>query len=156
MLSAFSNIRNRMVISTLYDPGYRVLEILTLIVKDLEFDEFDIRLTVKGKTVVRRLRAVEDPVPTLRKYLGSHKGKISSDFVFVQLTGTKDGEPMKWSQGNSMLINILRGAKIEKRIHAHLFRLTRATILVRDMKVASLENVMGGHMGPRWLMCNCT
>ncbi len=149
MFSACNNIRDRTVTSTLYDSGCRVGEILTLKVKDIEFDEFGMRLTLKGTTGVRKVREVGDSVPTMREYLDSYNRKDSDDFVFIQLTETKNGEPMKWSQVNTTLRKVLKRTRIEKRIHAHLFRHTRATILARDMKEAPLENVMGWSHGSK-------
>ena len=44
----------------LYDSGCRIGELLTLRVKDIEYDDYGIRLTVNGKTGVRRVRTVGD------------------------------------------------------------------------------------------------
>lgn len=63
MLSTCNNIRDITVISTLYDSGYRVSEMLTIKVKDIGFDEFGMRLTVRGKLKLgksRQLRPVFD------------------------------------------------------------------------------------------------
>ena len=43
--------------------GCRIGELLTLRVKDLEFDDYGMRLTVKEKTGVRKVRVVRNSVP---------------------------------------------------------------------------------------------
>ena len=111
MLSACNNVRDRAVISVLYDSGCRIGEILTLRVKDIEFDEFGMRLTVKGKTGVRKVRAVGDSVPTMREYMQEYLRMNADDFVFIQLTGTKHGDPMKWSQVYTMIRKVLKRGK---------------------------------------------
>lgn len=149
MLGACNNVRDKTVISILYDSGCRIGEILTLRVKDVDFDEFGMRLTVKGKTGVRKVRAVGDSVPLMREYLQAYSRINPDEYVFIQLTGSKHGDPMKWSQVNTMIRKVLTRAKIEKRIHAHLFRHTRATILAKDVREAPLEATMGWAHGSK-------
>jgi len=133
---------DKAVISVLYDSECRIGEILILMVKDVEFDEFGMRLTGKGKTGVRKVRAVGDSVQLMREYLQAYSRTNPDDHVFIQLAGSRHGEPMKWSQVNTMLRNVPIRARIGKRIHVHLFRHIRPTILSKDVKEAPLEATM--------------
>lgn len=149
MLSACLNPRDKALLSVLYDSGCRIGEILTLRVKDIEFDGFGMRLTVNGKTGVRKVRAVGDSEPHMREYLRSYQRTNPDDYAFIQLEGKNFGSPMKYTQVHTMMRKVMKRAKIQKRIHPHLFRHTRATLLARDMKEAPLQANMGWIQGSR-------
>ena len=146
LLSACHNDRDRALISMLYDSGCRIGELLTLRVKDLDFDNYGMRLTVKGKTGVRRVRVVGNSVALARQYLESSKRNEPEDFFFSMIRGSG---PMKWNDVNMMLYKVSKRAGIKRRIHPHLFRHTRATILAKDLKQAPLESTMGWVHGSR-------
>ena len=56
---------------------------------------------------------------------------------------------MKWNDVNMMLYKVSKRARINRKIHPHLFRHTRATILAKDLKPAPLESTMGWVHGSR-------
>ena len=146
LLSACRNDRDRALISMLYDSGCRIGELLTLRVKDLEYDHYGLRLTVKGKTGVRRVRVIGRSVALARQYQDRSKRNEPDDFFFsmIRVTG-----PLKWNDVNMMLYKVSKRAGIKRRIHPHLFRHTRATILAKDLKQAPLESTMGWVHGSR-------
>ena len=146
LLSACRNDRDRALISMLYDSGCRIGELLTLRVKDLEFDYYGLRLTVKGKTGVRRVRVVGKSVALARQYQERSKRNEQDDFFFSMMRGAG---PLKWNDVNMMLYKVSKRAGIKRRIHPHLFRHTRATILAKDLKQAPLESTMGWVHGSR-------
>ncbi|MEM3829269.1 MAG: site-specific integrase, partial [Conexivisphaerales archaeon] len=145
LLKACVNERDKALISLLYDSGCRIGELLTLRVKDVEYDEYGMRLTVAGKTGVRRVRVVGDSVPLLRAYEERYNRKNPDDLLFVGM----DGGVLKYGAVNTMLYKVSRRAGIKKRIHPHLFRHTRATLLARDLPEAPLESQMGWVHGSR-------
>ena len=145
LLNACRNYRDRALISMLYDSGCRIGELLTLRVKDLEFGRYGLRLTVKGKTGVRRVRVVGKSVALAQQYL--HSKRYEPDEFFFSMIREKG--PMKWNDVNMMLYKVSRRAGIKRRIHPHLFRHTRATLLAKDLKQAPLESTMGWVHGSR-------
>lgn len=50
---------------------------------------------------------------------------------------------MDYDTAQNALRNALKGSKIRRKVHWHLFRHTRATLLARDLKEAPLERQMG-------------
>ena len=146
LLSACRNDRDSAMISMLYDSGCRIGELLTLRVKDLDFDTYGLRLTVKGKTGVRKVRVVGKSVALARQYLEGSKRNDPDGFFFTMIRGTG---PMKWNDVNMMLYKVSKRAGINRKIHPHLFRHTRATILAKDLKQAPLESTMGWVHGSR-------
>lgn len=146
LLNACLNERDRSLISMLYDSGCRIGELLTLRVKDIEYDDYGIRLTVNGKTGVRRVRTVGDSVSLAHSYQEKFNRNNPDDFFFVKIS---DGGPMNWADVNTMLLKVSRRAGIKRRIHPHLFRHTRATLLAKDLKEAPLESTMGWVHGSR-------
>ncbi|MEM0159652.1 MAG: site-specific integrase [Candidatus Micrarchaeaceae archaeon] len=146
LINACLNERDKSLISLLYDSGCRIGELLTLRVKDIEYDDYGIRLTVNGKTGVRKVRVVGNSVSFAHDYQEKFNRKNPDDFFFVKM---RYGGPMKWADVNTMLYKVSRRAGIKRRIHPHLFRHTRATLLAKDLKEAPLESTMGWVHGSR-------
>ena len=139
LLKACINERDRALISMLYDSGCRIGELLTLKVKNVEYDQYGMRLMVSGKTGVRKVRVIGDSVALTRQYQERYNRKNPDDLLF---TGMK-GEWLKYGAVDTMLYKVSRRAGIKKRIHCHLFRHTRATLLAKDLPEAPLEAQMG-------------
>ena len=146
MLYACQNTRDKALISLLYDSGCRISELLTLQIKDVEFDECGASIHVNGKTGPRWVRVVGDSVPALREHIGP---RSAEEYVFQGLEGDAKGKVMNYYQVSKVLRSILKRAEINRRIHPHLFRHTRATLLASNMKEAPLEAQMGWRHGSR-------
>lgn len=143
LLNASMNDRDKAIISMLYDSGCRIGEILTLRIKDVEFDNYGMRLQVHGKTGNRIVRVVGDSVSFTRTYIdnfGKNKKKSQDDVLFTKIGSD---EPVLYADINTMLYKVSRRAGLNRRIHPHLFRHTRATLLAKDLKEAPLEATMG-------------
>ena len=139
LLKACINERDRALISMLYDSGGRIGELLTLRVKDVVYDEYGMRLTVSGKTGVRKVRVIGDSVALTRQYQERYNKKNPEDLFFTEMKGGL----LKYGAVNTMLDKVSKRAGITKRIHCHLFRHTRATLLAKDLPEAPLEAQMG-------------
>lgn len=66
VIASSRNARDRALLSTLYDSGCRMGEILTLRNKDLQFDNYGCILRVAGKTGFRNVRVFGNSVAFLR------------------------------------------------------------------------------------------
>jgi integrase len=139
LLRACQNERDKALISMLYDSGCRIGELLTMRVRDVEYDEYGMRLTVSGKTGVRKVRVVGDSVALAREYQERYRRTNPDDLFFVGV----EGGPAKYDSISTMLYKVSKRAGIQKRIHPHLFRHTRASLLARDLPEAPLESQMG-------------
>jgi integrase len=146
LLTACYNERDRSIISLLYDSGCRIGELLTLRVKDVDFDQYGVKLTVHGKTGNRRVRVVGDSVSLLREYMDRFARKDPGFPLYVKIG---KNEPLQYQDVDTMLDKVSKRAGITRHIHPHLFRHTRATLLARDLKEAPLEATMGWVHGSR-------
>jgi integrase/recombinase XerD len=150
LIGACLSSRDKALFSTLYDSGCRVGEILTLRIRDLQNDQWGTVLHVTGKTGERMVRIVGDSVPYLREWISKHpKANDPNSMVFVSVSGDKYGEPMNYDEMLRALGRAKRRAGITRRIHPHLFRHTRASILASRVAEAPLESQMGWIHGSR-------
>ncbi|MDA8054689.1 MAG: tyrosine-type recombinase/integrase [Thermoplasmatales archaeon] len=154
LLNACSNARDRALISTLYDSGARIGELLSARIKDLAFDEYGavLRVNVKqhGKTGYRQIRMVGNSIPYLRAWLDNHPDRNNREaFLFCELTnGGMRGKLDYWDV-NSMLRRTKERAGLTRRIHAHGFRHTAATLLAPRVSQTVLENQLGWRPGSK-------
>ena len=143
MVKVCRTLRDRTLISLLYDSGCRISEVLTLKVKDVTFDEYGAILIVNGKTGTRRVRLFGTSVPFLKKWIESRRAKQGLDaFVFAN---PRDGNrsPMHYHQALQVVRRASSRAGIAKKVNPHLFRHTRATLLAEHIADAPLEIQMG-------------
>lgn len=144
------SVRDKALFSSLYDSGCRVGEILTLRIRDLQNDQWGTVLHVSGKTGERMVRIVGDSVPYLREWVQQHPKSSDPDaMVFISTSAQAYGEPMNYPEMARALSRAKKRAGITRRIHPHLFRHTRATILASRVAEAPLESQMGWIHGSR-------
>jgi integrase len=138
------NARDKALFSVLYDSGCRLGEIINMRIKDLSFDEFGAILKVTGKTGFRQVRIVGDSIAYLRAWLDNHPQKNNLDaYLFCNLSEKIVGRNLTYSDVYSIFKKTAKRSGIKKRIHPHLFRHTRATILASKVTEAPLESQMG-------------
>ncbi len=144
------SVRDKALFSLLYDSGCRVGEILTLRIRDLQNDQWGTVLHVSGKTGERMVRIVGDSVPYLREWVKQHPKANNPDaMVFISTSAQAYGEPMNYHEMARALNRAKKRAGITRRIHPHLFRHTRASILASRVAEAPLESQMGWIHGSR-------
>ena len=144
------SVRDKALFSLLYDSGCRVGEILTLRIRDLQNDQWGTVLHVSGKTGERMVRIVGDSVPYLREWVQQHpKANNPDSMVFVSTSAQAYSEPMNYPEMARALNRAKKRAGITRRIHPHLFRHTRASILASRVAEAPLESQMGWIHGSR-------
>ena len=143
MIEVCDNMRDRALVSVLYESGCRASEILDLKTSSINFDEYGAVLVVGGKTGSRRVRLVSS-VPDLKAWLNVHPRKNETDTaVFVALTKNNKGNPLADSSLDFIISQIAKKAKIKKRVYPHLFRHTRATHLAKRLKESQLRILFG-------------
>ena len=144
------NARDKALISVLYDSGCRIGELINMRIKDLGFDEFGALLRVTGKTGFRQVRIVGNSIAYLRAWLDNHplRNDVNA-FLFCNLSDSILGRHLTYADVYSIIRHAAKRAGIKKRIHPHLFRHTRATILASKVAEAPLEAQMGWVHGSR-------
>lgn len=133
------NVRDKALISTLAESGCRISEIATMKIKHVSFEEYGARITVAGKTGMRKILVINS-TPYLQHWINDHPKNEDLDAC---LWHNPQGEFLTYQAIMKVIKNASRKAGIKKRIYAHLFRHSRATRLASEMSEASLKSFMG-------------
>ncbi|KXB08102.1 hypothetical protein AKJ58_00945 [candidate division MSBL1 archaeon SCGC-AAA385D11] len=140
MAEAAERQRDEALVWVGYESGCRPGELLGLKVRDVEFDEYGGQIMVDGKTGERRIRLVES-APQLKDWLFEHPKGNDPDAP-IWLSG-KGGSLGRWSWSR-ILKKLAEKEGIEKRVHPHLLRHSRATHLAAHcVNEAQLREIFG-------------
>jgi integrase len=102
------NPRDKALISVLYESGCRIGEILSLKIRNVEFDNNGAVLIVNGKTGQRRVRLIHS-VPRLMAWLEHHpKNNDPDTSLWVCLSSRNNSERLVHQSVASILKKILR------------------------------------------------
>jgi integrase len=146
MVSACNNIRDKAIISVIYESGCRIGEFLALKIKDIQFDQYGAVLIIpNGKTGSRRVRIVNS-TNLLKSYINSHPLKDSESWLWITKYNRKSNEKYSLMDGQSirkLLRNAGRKAGINKKIYPHLLRHSRATHLASFLTEAQMKEFFG-------------
>ncbi|MEM0195771.1 MAG: tyrosine-type recombinase/integrase, partial [Thermoplasmatales archaeon] len=139
------NSRDRALIYLLYDSGCRIGELLNLKNKDVPPpDDYGLIISVFGKTGSRKVRVIGNSVAYVREWQNSHPDKNNPNaWFFCGIADNIRGRQLTHADVYKMLKQTKVRAGIERRIHPHLFRHTRATLLASRVTEAPLEAQMG-------------
>jgi integrase/ribosomal protein L40E len=147
--AAANTVRDKAFIMVLYESGCRIGEILSLRLRNVQFDQYGAILRVTGKTGDRRVRIVS-AAPVLTAWLDIHPGRNEPEAALWPQTATNYSNPNKYLRHSSVQVLIKRLAKkagIRKRIHAHLFRHSRATLLANKLTESQMKEYFGWTQG---------
>jgi integrase len=131
MISIGDNLRDKALISGLYDSACRISEWLNVRIKDLIFDDYGAKVKVTGKTGTRIIRLI-DSVPYLAQWINNHPFKDDKEaFIFFNFSSNHYGSRMFMGTAGIKLRTYAKRAKITKYIHPHLLRHSRLTWLAQ-------------------------
>jgi len=145
MLEVCDNLRDRALISLLYESGCRASEILGLRVNNVTFDEYGAIIIVDGKTGSRRIRLISS-VPDLKAWLNTHpkKNEVNASLsLFYSFARNCKFNPLGCNTLDFIVSDVAKRAGITKRIYPHLFRHTRATHLAKSLTEQELKVYFG-------------
>ncbi len=145
IVDACDNQRDRALIAVGYESGARAGEILSLRIRDVEPDRYGAIVMVKGKTGERRIRLVQ-AVPDLQLWLNIHPLKQDREATLW---------PSRWNKTRSittmhfhrLLVRHAKEAGVEKHVHPHLLRHSRATHLANVLTEAQMREFFGWTKG---------
>lgn len=145
-----TGIRNAGLIAVLYGAGLRISEALALVPSDLDLKKGTIKVG-HGKGDKARIAAITtDCQIYLERWIERRKamGFNGREPVFCGITKGKTvsswGKPMKVQYVRQVLPRLGKKAGIEKRIHAHGFRHSFATLMERnDKRLADIQGALG-------------
>ncbi|MBI4146810.1 tyrosine-type recombinase/integrase [Candidatus Woesearchaeota archaeon] len=157
LISSADHIRDKALISTLFETGCRVGELASLRLKHVSFDKYGAVILVNGKTGMRRVRMIMYS-QYLSRWLSEHPDKDDPNAALWVVIGTTknvaksgklDGYKFKWSyelKHHTIMKAIQRAADkagIKKKVNPHNFRHSRATILASKLTEAQLKEMFG-------------
>ncbi|MFA5246816.1 MAG: tyrosine-type recombinase/integrase [Candidatus Micrarchaeia archaeon] len=137
--------RDKALVLVLYESGCRIGELLTLKIKNINFDQYGAILRVTGKTGDRRVRIISS-APALSAWLEIYEGtKDPEAFLWPPRSNNNHDThyPAVHASVHKLLEKLALAAGIKKRIHAHLFRHSRATALANKLTEAQMKEYFG-------------
>ena len=145
LLDACENARDKAILALLYDSGVRAGELLNRKIKDLEFQDYGLVLRVRsGKTGYRQVVIVGESPIYLRQWLDVHPERNNLNApLFVKVNRNGQNRELDYNALRQIFQRIKERASITERIHPHLYRHTRASILASSVAEAPLEAQMG-------------
>jgi len=146
MINAANNPRDKAFVHSLYESACRPGELLTCLLKSVQFDEYGAVLIVFGKTGMRRIRLI-DSARDLRAWVQSHPFKDNPEAPLWVSTHNfaTNGNPdnLSYNTMNEVIQNIAKHAGIKKRVNPYAFRHSRATFLSKYLTDAELKVFLG-------------
>lgn len=143
LVECATSLRDKAFILVLYESGCRIGEILTLRIRNVQFDDYGAVLIVSGKTGDRRVRIIAS-APKLSAWLEHHPLRENTDAPLWVTVGTRTkNEVLGYGAAKAMLTDVAVKAGIKKRVYPHLFRHSRATFLANFLTEAQLKQHFG-------------
>lgn len=140
MIRAAQTPRDSAFIAMLYETGCRIGEIMELKIRNLSPSEPGMQVMLsEGKTGARRIRIIAS-VPYITKWLNEHPASGRRDAPLWQC---RTGEAMGYKTVTKLLSQLKRKCGIDKRVHPHLFRHSRATQLAKHLTEAQMKQYLG-------------
>lgn len=125
MLRATQNPRDRALLEVLFESGRRPEEILTLHIKDIEFDSIGAKIYINGKMGEDFARVISSS-RALAIWIDNHPRRDDPDSpVWVGFGTTNRMKQINYSAARALLKKITKRAGIKKRVKFYLFRHTR-------------------------------
>lgn len=143
------NLRDKALVLVLYEAGCRIGELLSLKMKNVQFDQYGAVLRVTGKTGDRRVRIISS-APMLASWINIHpKAKDSDAMLWHSSWGKKHNGVKCLSHGTvyELIRELAVKAGIKKKVHPHLFRHSRATALAGKLTEAQMKEYFGWVQG---------
>jgi site-specific recombinase XerD len=141
--------RNRALVAMLYESGCRCGELLSLQIKHIQFDEHGCRITVDGKTGMRRVMLISS-TPLLTRWLEIHPRKDDAEspvWTSIGVDKSKNQNNLTYTSFAQVLKRLAKKAGIKKRVHPHLFRHSRATFLANHLTEFQMNQYFGWVQG---------
>lgn len=142
LIDACNNLRDKALISLLYESGGRRGELIGMKIKHLEPHEKGMYVHLpEGKTGARKILVVYSSM-YLHQWLNVHPLKGNRDAP-LWCTLNNHPEVVSTSAFTKILKNVATRAGIQKRVNPHSFRHAQATELAKDFTEQQLKRYLG-------------
>ena len=152
MIDACNNSRDRAILATMYEGGFRIGEIATMRWRQVKFNEWNCAVNVDNKT--RKPRYV--PLVMARSFLATWRNdyplQLTEDaFVFLTLG---QHEQLQYRGFVKQLEKIAYRAGVTKHISPHIFRHSRITHLIQQgFGESKIKLMMWGDINTDMFQC---
>jgi site-specific recombinase XerD len=141
------NLRDKALVSVMYESGCRIGELLSMSLKHVTFDEYGAQLIVKGKTGMRRVRIIAAS-PLLANWIENHPLRGNPEAPLWVMLGVRNKhQNMTYNAVRVMLNRLGKKAGIKKKVNPHNFRHSRATYLAKHLTEAQMSQYFGWVQG---------
>ncbi|MDG6220047.1 MAG: site-specific integrase [Candidatus Thermoplasmatota archaeon] len=138
LLEHARNPRDRAFIALLWETGARIGELIDLRIGSFEDHHHGLKIVVDGKTGQRRIPLI-DSVPYVNAWLESHPNRnTNTSPMWVNIGTRNNAQQMEYPAIAKMLRETAKRAKLDKPIHPHHFRHSRASYLANRFTEAQL------------------
>ena len=142
MIEQASSIRDKAIISLLFDSGIRIGELLNLRKRDVDLNSNPAHVSVSGKTGIRPVALIFSP-PYMGQYLDLTKLK-QDDYLWKDIGSWSNLNRRPEAAAIRKMLRITASrAGISKRIYPHLFRHSRATFYAKKMTEQEMKIYFG-------------
>jgi len=149
LVEAATNLRDKALLLVLFETGRRIGEILTLKIKDVEFDQYGARLIIDGKTGPDLSRVVAS-APKLALWLDNHPLRNDKEApVWIGFGRKRSIQQLTYSAARAMLKDCAKRSGLGKRVFFHLFRHSRATQACTLLTQAQMNHMFGWKQGSK-------
>ena len=142
LIDGCNNIRDKALISVLYESGCRIGELLSLERKHVQFDKYGATLNASGKTGSRRIRIV-NCVPFLANWFENMPITKEDTPLWLGLGTRNKNRGIRYPTVESILNKLKVRIKFKKAVNPHLFRHSRATHLAPHLKEPQMREFFG-------------
>jgi len=125
--------RDKCLVMLGYDSGARKEELLNLKMKNLKADQYGFKIEINGTKTENSERTIRiiDSVPYLQDWVNYHPFKNEAEsYLFISLRTY--GRKLKEHGYSQVLKKTAKSANINKRIHPHILRHSKATQVAKE------------------------
>lgn len=154
LIRACNNLRDKFLLTLLYETGMRIGEALSLWIEDFDISDMVIDLKDRGelennaeiKTVSspRRIDISQSLADMFMEYVAEyHKEEVETNHIFIKLSGSNKYKPMNYTDAD----NLFRTLKKKTGIYVtpHMFRHSSLTLLRMAGWQPELLRIRAGH-----------
>ncbi|MFL0197377.1 tyrosine-type recombinase/integrase [Clostridium sp. WILCCON 0269] len=154
LVRACNNLRDRFLLSLLYETGMRIGEVLSLWIEDIDISDMVIDLKDRGqlennaeiKTVSspRKIDISQNLADMFMEYIAEyHNEEVETNHIFIKISGDKKNKAMDYVDVD----NLFRKLKKKTGIYVtpHMFRHSSLTVLRMAGWQPELLRVRAGH-----------
>lgn len=146
IIHSATNLRDKTLLSTLAESGARVSEIGTMSIKQVSFEGYGARLTIKGKTGARKILVVNSTT-YLQDWINQHPLNNNPDANLWY--NSQKNNYLSYARIAAILKKSAKRAGINKRVYPHLLRHSQATHMASIMTEGQMKPYFGWTQGSK-------